>query len=442
MKRTLIKELPTKISQEVLVKGFLHSQRTLGKISFLILRDRTGICQITIENPKTIKQISKLHHGTTLEIKGEVIKTEKTELGIELIKPEIKVLNAVLEAMPIEITKPQLELHIDTDLDYRSLTLRHQKYIAIFKIQSVLAQAYREFLISQGFTEFFGPAMTSASSEGGTEVFKLNYFDGQATLAQSNQLYKQIMVGAYERVFGMAKWFRAENSNTRRHLTEGYQYEFEMGFIESFHEVMDMLEAVVRYMIKTISKKCQTELKILGTKLPMMPKEKFPRIEFSEVKKILSKLVSEETSPWKDMTTEGERELCKYTREKYGSDFVFITNFEKGVFYAYKNEQGVYQNFDLLCREAEIVSGGQRVHDYQQMIVALKEANLKPEDFSEYLAIFKHGMPPHGGFGMGLERSTMLFLGLENIREATIFPSDPKRVAGKSIHKSNICDNL
>jgi nondiscriminating aspartyl-tRNA synthetase len=241
------------------------------------------------------------------------------------------------------------------------------------------------------------------------------------------------MVGVYERVFAIAKWFRAENSHTRRHLTEGHQMEFEMGFIDDYSEVMDVLESSIRFMMEALKTKCGKELEKFGFTLPLFSEKPFPRLKFSEVKEILREKVKENVDEWKDLSTEGEKELCKYCREKYGCEFVFVTNFYKGVFYAYKNEEGVYENFDLLCREAELVSGGRRIENYEKLKAEIVAAGMKTSDFEEYLSIFKYGMPPHGGFGIGLERLTMLTLGLENIREANIFPSDTKRVAGKSI---------
>jgi nondiscriminating aspartyl-tRNA synthetase len=247
-----------------------------------------------------------------------------------------------------------------------------------------------------------------------------------------------MMVGVYERVFGMAKWFRAENSNTRRHLTEGSQYEFEMGFIKDFNDVMDKLDEVTRFMVKSVEEKCMNELKLLKVNLLQIPKEKYPRYKFEDAIKVVGKITGEDTSAWDDLTPEAEKQLCKYAREKYRSDFIFVTGFPKGAFYAYKDEKGVFHNFDLLCREAEIASGGRRIDDYNQLVAAIKAADMDPEDFSEYLSIFKYGMPPHGGFGLGFERFTMLALGLQNIREATLFPSDPNRIASQALPKKEV----
>lgn len=429
MERTIIKNL--KKGEISLIKGWMEQFRDLGNVAFLKVRDRSGIVQVVLEEKSLIGKISECHIGSVMEIEGEVVEQKNGQ--IELINPSVKILSKVIEVAPIQFQVKDLKENLETLLDHRALSLRHERYRAIFKIQAGLVKAYRDFMTVQECTEYFGPAMTASSSEGGAEVFKLPYFEGQATLAQSNQLYKQIMVGAYERVFALAKWFRAENSNTRRHLTEGFQFEFEMGFIEDFNDVMNMLDSALKFMIKTLHENFEVELKSLNYKAIMIPESQFPRIKFLEACEIVREKTGQDTSDWDDLTTEAERILCDYARAEYGSDFIFVTEFKKGVFYAYKNAAGVYQNFDLLCREAEIVSGGQRIHDYENLKNSIEKAGMNPDTFSEYLSIFKNGMPPHGGFGMGLERLTMLLLGIENIREASLFPSDPKRVASQHI---------
>jgi len=431
MERTLIGQLTEKIGEEVMLKVYLKHNRDLGGVTFLIVEDRTGKAQVVLERAELLELVKNLHFGSVLEIYGKVAKSKSRGFPVEVVAGEIKILCAVNEVMPVDLERNRLKISIDTELDHRSLTLQHEENKAIFKIQARLVQAYREYMISLGATEFFGPAIIGASSEGGAEIFRVPYFGHKATLAQSSQLYKQTLVKVFERVFAVAKCFRAENSNTRRHLTEATQYEFEMGFINDFNDVMEVLEGAIRFMIGAIQKDCAGELAFLKTNLPLLPEGKFPRIKFGEVKEILAGKL--DLAGEKDMTTETEKMICAYTREKFGSDFVFITNFEKGVFYCYKDENGVYQNFDLLCREAEIVSGGRRIDNYEKLVASITGSGMKPADFSEYLEIFKYGMPPHGGFGLGLERSTMLFLGLDNIRKTTLFPSDPKRVAGKRV---------
>lgn len=440
MERVISSELSKQVGQKVLVKGWLNSLRIIGKLSFLVLRDRGGLVQIVIENKNEIQKVKSLQPGSVLSVTGEVKSTDQTEVGIELINPEITIESAVKEPLPIEYNRPEIKADTETILDHRPLTLRNQKINAVFKIQATIVQAYREFLVSQGFVEFFGPNIIGVSSEGGTELFTVNYFDNEAMLSQSAQLYKQMMVGVYERVFALMKCFRAEKSNTRRHLTEATQFEFEMGFIEDFSEVMDMLESTIKYIVNKVSSQNSSELKLLGVELAKAPEGVlFPRIKFQDALQLYFERTGKDERGEIDLSPDAEKDLCKYAREQYGTDFIFVTHFltKKTAFYAYPNQKNpeVSDYFDLLCREAEIVSGGQRIHEYDKLVSSLERKGLNPESFRDYLAIFKYGMPKHGGFGMGMERLTMLLLGLDNIREATLFPSDPKRIASVRISR-------
>jgi len=438
MERTLITELSTKLNKEVKIQGWLYNFRLLGKIGFLIIQDRHGRAQVVIDDEAELKNLKHLQVGSILEVIAIVNSSSKTETGVELISPKVKIINGVSATWPLEINKSELTASLEVILENRALSLRHQKQKAIFEVQAVMAQAYRAHMISKDVQEYFGPVILASSSEGGSEIFKVNYFGQEAILAQSNQLYKQMLIGVYERVFAMSKCFRAENSNTRRHLTEVVQYEFEMGFINDFYDVIDMCEGAVRAMIKAISLNCQIQLSLLGTNLVQIPDSQIPRITFAEAMEIITNKTGEDTKNWDDLTTESEKVLCDYARLKYSSDFIFITNYPKGKFYTYKDDTGIYHNFDLLCREAEIVSGGRRVDNYDVLVNSIKTNNLNPDDFKEYLSAFKFGMPPHGGFGMGFERFTTLALGLENIREATLFPSDTKRVASQHLQALTI----
>ena len=441
MERTLINTLKENINKEVLIKGSINNIRDLGKIMFLLLQDRSGIVQIVIEDKVMIGSIKVLQPGSILAVLGTVEETKSTLLGVEISKPQIEVLNAVKDVWPLDLTKKEVNASLETILDHRAISLRHQRYQAIFRIQAKIVQAYREFLINEGFIEFFGPNIIGASSEGGTELFKVDYFDNDAMLSQSAQLYKQMLVGVYERVFALMKCFRAENSNTRRHLTEATQFEFEMGFIEDFTEVMDMLELIIKHIVEKVNNECKADLDILKVVLAKAPKEvPFPRIDFKDALELVFKRTGVDERNEQDLSPMAEGELCKYAREEFGTDFIFIPHFlrKKTAFYAKPNEKDptVTNYFDLLCREVEIASGGQRINDHDELVESLKMKGLDPNNFTDYLSIFKYGMPKHGGFGMGMERLTMMLLGLENIREATLFPSDPKRIAGVRISSS------
>lgn len=443
MNRIISTETIQKIGEKVEVRGWVNSVRLLGKIGFLILRDRGGNIQVVLENADQISKVKHLQPGSIITVFGTVSESTQTDLGIELINPEIEVVSAVTEALPVEYNKRELNADIDTILDYRPLTLRNERIRAVFKIQATMVGAYREYLTSNGFTEFFGPNIISASSEGGTELFTVNYFDEEVKLSQSAQLYKQMMVGVYERVFALMKCFRAEKSNTRRHLTEATQFEFEMGFIDSVDDVMDMLESTVKFMVKKVVEVNSSELKVLGKDIVLAPEEvKFPRITFKDALQLYFDRTGKDERHEIDLSPDAERELCKYAHEEFGTDFIFVTQFlrEKTAFYAHPNEDNpeVTNYFDLLCREAEICSGGQRIHEHDMLEDSLRLKGLNPDDFRDYLAIFKYGMPKHGGFGMGMERLTMLMLGLENIREATLFPSDTKRVASVGLKRKKV----
>lgn len=438
MKRTRNINLKDHVGEDVLVKGWIHTIRDLGKLMFIILRDRSGLMQIVVENPEHIKHFKGLQNGSVINVTGKVQQTVSTKEGYEILASNCEIENAVTEAWPVEVNKDNINANLDTVLDYRPLTLRHKRYRAIFKIQATMVAAYREFLISKGFTEFFGPNIIGASSEGGSEMFKVQYFDNEALLSQSAQLYKQMMVGVYERVFALMKCFRAEKSNTRRHLTEATQFEFEVGFIEDYHEVMDYEEQVVKFMVAKVEEECASELKECNFNLAKCPQDvAFPRIKFRDALQLVFERTGIDERNEKDLSPMAEGELCKYAREEFGTDFIFVENFlrVKTAFYAKPNAEdpSVTNYFDLLCREIEVASGGQRIEQYDELVESLKLKGMDPNGFSDYLSIFKYGMPKHGGFGLGMERFTMMLLGLENIRESTLFPSDPKRIAGVSI---------
>lgn len=439
MKRTISKEVVSQIGKEVLVKGWLHSLRLLGKVNFLVLRDRGGFIQIVVEDKNELEKIKDLQPGSILEITGKVQEAKQTELGVEIIKPNIIVEVGVEESWPVEVNKPEIRANLDTVLDFRPLTLRNERIQAVFKIQATILEAYREFLIENGFTEFMGPSIISASSEGGAELFNVDYFGYDAKLAQSNQLYKQMMVGVNERVFGSLKCFRAENSNTSRHITEATQLEFEIGFIEGLDEILDWEEKVIRAILKKVNEKNVRELKMFENVAGLPDDARIPRMTLQEALELYFKETGKDERKEPDLSPEAERFLCKYTKEKYGVDFIFVTHFprKKCAFYAKPSKENpeVCNYGDLLCNGAEVSSGGQRIDKANELKESLVLKELNPVDFKDYLSIFEYGMPRHGGFGLGLERFTQQLLGLTNIREAVLFPSDTKRIASVPINR-------
>ncbi len=439
MKRILASQLLSHLDQPIMLRGWLNNFRTFGKLGFLILRDRSGFAQIVIVDKDQSKQIHELQPGSILRIHGKAVKSDQAGLGVEVVDPTISVEVAITEPPPVEYYKPDIPSDLDFILDNRSIALRNRKIQAVFTIQAELCHAYRLYMHDVvGAVEYFAPNIIGTSSEGGAEFFNVDYFGYTATLAQSSQLYKQIMVGVNERVFALMPFFRAEPSHTPRHLSEGKQLEFEMGFFESWHEVLDVQEGVIKAIIKHLNSHCQRELQALEVELALCPEHvPIPRITFKEAQEIYFERsgVDERNEP--DLSPASERELCKYAREKFGTDLIFVIDWktEKRPFYSFPNEKHpeLTNTFDLLCAGTEITSGGQRRYTYESMVEGIKMKGMNPDSFQDYLTIFRYGMPPHGGFGMGLERLTMTLLGLKNIREASLFPSDPKRIAGNRI---------
>lgn len=442
MKRLFAEELINHLNQEVTIRGWLNNLRAFGKLNFLILRDKTGLTQIIIQDKEELKKVSHLQPGSILKITGKAV-TSQSDLGVEIVDPQITVEVPIHEIPPVEYYKPELNCDLEFNLDHRPIALRNRQIQAVFKIQAELTHAYRLYMHDQvKAVEYFAPNMIGASSEGGAEFFNVDYFGHTATLAQSSQLYKQIMVGVNERVFALMPFFRAENSNTTRHLTEGKQFEFEMGFFDHWHEIMDVQEKCIKFIVEYLHKTCAKEIEILGNNIIKAPKDvNFPRLTFADAQELYFKRTGIDERHEPDLSPAAERELCKWASEQHGTDLVFVTDWKtsKRPFYSFPNEQNpdLTNTFDLLCAGTEITSGGQRRHSYDSMVEGIKLKGMDPASFEDYLSIFKYGMPPHGGFGMGLERLTMTLLKLKNIRETSLFPSDPKRIAGKRI-KSKI----
>lgn len=439
MERVLASKLKQKIGTQVTLSGWLNNLRAKGKVNFLILRDRSGFCQIVLEDQEELKKISSLQPGSILTIEGKVIANEQAGLGVEVVQPKIKVDVPILKIPPIEYYKPEIPSDLEFILDNRSIALRNRKLQAIFKIQAEMAHAYRLFMHDEvQAVEYFAPNIIGASSEGGAEFFNVDYFGYTATLAQSSQLYKQIMVGVNERVFAIMPFFRAENSHTPRHLAEGKQFEFEMGFFTHWHEILTIQENCLKFMISYLREHCAEEIELLGNTLLEAPKHvPFPRLTFAEAQELFFQRSGIDERHEPDLSPAAERELCKYAYEKYGTDFIFVIDWKKSKrpFYAFPKEDNseLTNTFDLLAGGSEVTSGGQRCHTYEAMVAGILEKGMDPASFEDYLSIFKYGMPPHGGFGMGLERLTMTLLRLKNIREASLFPSDPKRIASGRI---------
>lgn len=440
MHRTLIKDTVGKIGEEVAIKGWVHVRRDHGKLIFLDVRDRSGVLQVVI-NPQVSQGAydvaTELRSEYVVEIIGKVnarperlINPKLITGTVELEATEVKIL-AKAAPLPFDMGGEELNLELPTLLDHRALTLRHPRVQAIFKVQAIIIDAFREFLKSQGFMEFQAPAIVPATAEGGAEVFQVDYFDQKAYLTQSPQLYKQIVMTAFERVFSVNKIFRAEPSVTTRHLTEVVSLDAEMAFIDSWLDVRDMAEGVVRFILQRVGKECTRELELLKSELPVMI-DKTPSLSLREAQQKIFEKNGRDVRGEKDLNPEDEREICAIVKEETGSDFVFIYGYptKKKPFYVYPNPEDPEYNegMDLLCRGVEWLSGGRRVNDYEQLLKHVEEWKMDPQKISMFLEAFKYGVPPEGGFAFGAERITMQILGIQNIREVSMFPRDMERI--------------
>jgi nondiscriminating aspartyl-tRNA synthetase len=439
-KRTLAKNTPQEVGKEVLLQGWVHSRRDHGKLTFIDLRDRSGLVQVVFH-----PQVSEEAHTVATGLRGEFVVSIKGNVKARperLVNPKLESGTVEIEAMHVEILAEaaplpfdmggeELNLELPTLLDHRALSFRHPKVQAIFKVQAVIIDAFREFMKSEEFFEFQAPSIAPAVAEGGAEVFQIKYFEHKAYLSQSPQLYKQIVMSAFERVFSVNKIFRAEPSVTTRHLTEVISLDAEMAFISSWEDVRDMAEATVRYIFEDLEKRCKKELEMFNVVLPTMI-EKTPSLSLREAQEKIFKHSGRDTRGEKDLNPEDEREICSIIKEETGSDLVFIYGYptKKKPFYVYPNPDDPEYNegMDLLCRGVEWLSGGRRINDYEQLLTHVKEWGMDPEKISMFLEAFKYGVPPEGGFAFGAERITMQILGLQNVREAAMFPRDMERI--------------
>lgn len=414
----------------VKVNGTVHTIRNMGTVAFVVLRKRDGLIQCVYEEGVTNFDIKNIKEAAAIVVEGVVAKNEKAPNGIEIQMKEVTVLSEPAEPMPIPIAKWKMNTSLETKLNLRPISLRNIKERAKFKIQEGLVRAFRDFLHEQNFTEIRTPKIGSKGAEGGANVFKLDYFHRPAVLAQSPQFYKQMMVGVFDRVFEAAPVFRAEKHNTKRHLNEYTSLDFEMGYIDGFEDIMAMETGFLKYAMALLEKEYAKELKILGVTLPTV--DKIPCVRFDVAKELVAKKYNRTIKNPYDLEPEEEVLIGQYFKEEYDSDFVFVTHYpsKKRPVYAMDDPQDTTftLSFDCLFKGMEITTGGQRIHDYQMLIDKIEARGMTEEGLDHYLMAFKHGMPPHGGLGIGLERLTMKLLGEENVRETTLFPRDLSRL--------------
>ena len=418
------------IGQTVKVNGAVHTIRDMGDVAFVVLRKRDGLLQCVYEEGKSGFDLKDLKEACTVEVEGILNEEQRAPGGIEVRIRGIKILSTPSAPMPLPIAKWKLNTSLDAKLNMRSVSLRNIKERAKFKLQEGIVRGFRDFLYQEGFTEIHTPKIGAKSAEGGANLFKLEYFHRPAVLQQSPQLYKQMMVGVFDRVFETAPVFRAEKHNTKRHLNEYTSLDFEMGYIDSFEDVMAMETGFLKYTMELLKSEYKKELDMLGIDLPSI--SQIPHVRFAEAKQLVSEKYNRKIRNPFDLEPEEEVLIGRYFKEEYDSDFVFVTHYpsKKRPFYAMDDPEdtSVTLSFDLLYKGLEITTGGQRIHDYQMILEKMEKRGMDPEDIKDYLMIFKYGMPPHGGLGIGLERLTMRLLDEQNVRETSLFPRDVTRL--------------
>ena len=430
--RTLIKDTPALVGQEVTIRGWVNTVRAHGQLNFIDIRDRSGIVQVVGGG-----ELKQLKGEYVIEVVGLVkdrdpayFNSKLTTGKIELQVKDVKIISRSQE-LPFDIHQPDLNLSLPVLLDYRAASLRHHKISDVFRLQAAITQAFREYMVAQDFTEFHAPSIVATATEGGSEVFPVDYFGYKAYLAQSPQLYKQIMVSIFERVFTVAHAYRAEPSVTTRHLTEYVSLDAEMGFIDSWLDVVHAADDTMKYIFKFLE---DHHGPILDHYQLTVPKTipNTPIIKLKEALNIIYERTGRDVRQELDMDPEGEREICRWAEEKFGSEMVFITHFytKKRAWYSFPDPENPEEtlSFDLIGRGVEWISGSQRIHNYEQLIEKINAKGFNPANFESYLQAFRFGMPPEGGFAIGLERVTQNIFGFENIRQATLYPRDMERV--------------
>lgn len=426
-----VEDCAAHIGQEVTFRGTIHRVRDMSDFSFVIVRVDRGLIQCLVSGDEIsgIKR-ADIRDAMVVEVNGTVRTEERAENGFEVVLDGMKILARPYDKLPVPLSKKYMGINLDTNLDYRPVTLRHPRQKAIFRVQAAIADGFAEYMRSQGFVHMTSPKIVAAGAEGGANIFKLSYFGQKAFLAQSPQFYKQYLACVYGRVFEVGDVFRAERHSTSRHLNEYMGLDFEMAYIDSMYDVMEMETGMLKYVMEFVKKDCPRELELLGASIPTI--ETIPSITFKEAKQIMLDKYGHKSKNRFDLNPDEEQMLCRYSAEELGSEFIFVTHFpsSKRPFYAMDDPEdpSVAFSFDLLFRGLEITTGGQRINDYEMQLQKLRDRGMDETLFESFLLLHKYGAPPHGGLGIGLERLTMQLLGLSNIREASGFPRDMSRL--------------
>jgi len=428
-----LREDRIKCGDNVELMGYIHRIRKMQGFEFIIIRTPKRLVQC-IYNPEFSKNPgvnSDLKEESCVKVSGKLIKDERSKLGFEIQIHDIQTLSHPFEPLPITVNKKALNCNIDVNLDYRPISLRNPAERAILRIVAGVLREFRNFMISDGFTEFVSPKIVSAGAEGGANMFEVDYFEQKAYLNQSPQIYKQMMVGVFNKVFTISPVFRAEKHNTSRHINEFEGLDVEMGFINSHQDLMALEARFLIQLYDVLNEEFAEELEEIKVTLPDKI-DRVPKVRFTEIKEIVSEKYKRKFRNDYDLEPEEERLIGKYFLEEFNCNLVFITHYpsKKRPFYAMDDPQdsNLTLSFDLLLNGTEVTTGGQRIHDYQRLVDKMNSRNMSIEDFENYLMIFKYGMPPHGGFGIGLERLVMNILNIQNIRRVTAFPRDITRL--------------
>jgi nondiscriminating aspartyl-tRNA synthetase len=428
MLRTLARELPqVPAGETVTIQGWVHRRRALAAVTFVIIRDRTGLAQVVVKDAAGRDQVAALGEETVVSVTGTVLANGSAPAGVELVDPVFEPLTDPAETPPVELWRPTLTAGLPAILDNAPVTLRHPRSKATWQIASASMQGFRRTLTGQGFTEIQTPKLVGASTESGANVFTVDYFGRPAYLAQSPQLYKQTLVGVFERVFEVGPVFRAEPHDTVRHIAEYVSLDAELGFIEDHRDVLAVLRTVIAGMVDSVAALAPDAVALLDVRLPVVPDD-VPVLHFTDALKLAGAPADEP-----DLAPAHERALSAWAMEEHGSEFLAVEGYpmRKRPFYTHPqpDDPRWSNSFDLLFRGLELTTGGQRLHRYDDYRAALAAAGQSEEQYAGYLQAFRHGMPPHGGFAIGLERWVARLTGAENIREARLFPRDLHRLA-------------
>ncbi len=430
--RVMAADLAAHVGRQVTIAGWLHRKRELKSVTFLVIRDRTGLAQVVLAGPGEAAKAAGYPEESVLAVTGLVTASEQAPGGVEVTRPELAGLGEATEPPPFDLYRPAVGAALPTVLDHAPTSLRHPVLRAGLEISAASVAGFRAALGARGFTEIYTPKIVESATESGASVFGIDYFGRPAYLAQSPQFYKQAMVGVFERVFEVGPVFRAEPHDTARHLAQYTSLDAEFGFIEDHRDVMAVLTGVFAQMVATVAERARPAAELLGVKLPDVPAQ-IPDVHFTRAQELIAAGAGWDPRGEPDLSPADERWLCEWALREHGSEFVYVTGFPLAAkpFYTHPDpaRAGYTNGFDLLFRGLELVTGGQRLHRHGDYLAALAALGLDPAPYASYLRVFKHGMPPHGGFAIGLERWTARLTGVANIRQVTAFPRDSHRLS-------------